>query len=297
MIQSTVLPGWVGLWWKVASPGNYMAQSNDDNWDTVPFQVMSNANGGGAVALDVSAFLEGAMDDGEMLADLYQTWPVLLPHNEPYSALGFTHVFGGGEHYDSWFAPWPLFFDHPPVDWLLVELRDANQPAVVVCTKSVLLLNDGRAVDPTTFGSVWMDAQPGNYYVAVRHRNHLGAMTATPITLSATPTTVDFRNPALATWGTNARVIAGNLALLRMGNVHRVAGTQQVKYTGAKNDRDPILTKIGGAVPTATTSGYFVEDVNLDGVVKYTGAGNDRDPVLQSIGGIVPTGVVTEQVP
>jgi len=40
-----------------------------------------------------------------------------------------------------------------------------------------------------------------------------------------------------------------------------------------------------------------LEDVNLDGVVKYTGAANDRDVVLSTIGGTTPTAVRLEQVP
>lgn len=70
-----------------------------------------------------------------------------------------------------------------------------------------------------------------------------------------------------------------------------------VKYTGVGNDRDPIISAIGGTVPTATIIGYHSEDVNLDGTVKYTGANNDRDPILQTIGGTVPTAIRVEQVP
>ena len=70
-----------------------------------------------------------------------------------------------------------------------------------------------------------------------------------------------------------------------------------LKYTGMDNDRDPVLVRIGGTIPTNTIPGYYVEDVNLDGVVKYTGSGNDRDPILVNIGGTVPTQVRTEQLP
>lgn len=71
-----------------------------------------------------------------------------------------------------------------------------------------------------------------------------------------------------------------------------------MKYTGTNNDRDAILTAIGGSVPTNTLSGqYLQEDLNLDGVVKYTGPSNDRDLILQTIGGRVPTAVRVEQVP
>ncbi|MBK7619934.1 MAG: hypothetical protein IPJ10_16295 [Flavobacteriales bacterium] len=54
---------------------------------------------------------------------------------------------------------------------------------------------------------------------------------------------------------------------------------------------------IGGVVPTHTVSAYAQEDVNLDGEVKYTGARNDRDIILQNIGGVVPTNTRTEQLP
>jgi hypothetical protein len=70
-----------------------------------------------------------------------------------------------------------------------------------------------------------------------------------------------------------------------------------VKYTGPSNDRDVILLRIGGTVPTATLAGYWPEDATLDGVVKYTGSGNDRDAILLTIGGSVPTATRTEQLP
>jgi hypothetical protein len=75
------------------------------------------------------------------------------------------------------------------------------------------------------------------------------------------------------------------------------APNNQLKYTGASNDRDPILVAIGGSTPTNTLSGYRAEDCNLDGVVKYTGASNDRDIILLNIGGSSPTATRTEQLP
>ncbi|MBK7084128.1 MAG: hypothetical protein IPH53_05480 [Flavobacteriales bacterium] len=70
------------------------------------------------------------------------------------------------------------------------------------------------------------------------------------------------------------------------GNVLRDA---VLKYAGTGNDRDPVLTAIGGAVPTATLTGqYRAEDVNMDGQVKYAGSANDRDIILQNIGDLCP---------
>lgn len=66
-----------------------------------------------------------------------------------------------------------------------------------------------------------------------------------------------------------------------------------VKYTGSGNDRDLILTYIGGTLPTnVVPCDCCLEDVNGDGVVKYAGSNNDRDPILVKIGGIIPTNVV-----
>ncbi|MBK7945294.1 MAG: hypothetical protein IPJ85_08310 [Flavobacteriales bacterium] len=66
---------------------------------------------------------------------------------------------------------------------------------------------------------------------------------------------------------------------------------------GDPNDRDPILSRIGGSVPTNTVNGYFVEDVDMNGSVRYTGDPNDRDPILVNIGGSVPTNVRMQQLP
>ena len=50
-------------------------------------------------------------------------------------------------------------------------------------------------------------------------------------------------------------------------------------------------------MPTNIIAGYSVTDVNMDGVTKYIGAGNDRDPILSNIGGSVPTNTLDEQLP
>ncbi|HRH37993.1 MAG TPA: hypothetical protein PK760_06595 [Flavobacteriales bacterium] len=78
------------------------------------------------------------------------------------------------------------------------------------------------------------------------------------------------------------------------GNVH---GDNHISYLGPNNDRDPILVRVGGTVPTNTVSGYYPEDVDLDGIVKYVGVNNDRDMILQTIGGVAPTNVVLGQTP
>jgi DNA-binding beta-propeller fold protein YncE len=182
-----------------------------------------------------------------------------------------------------------------PVDWMEVELRDAINPSVVVAYKSVMLLSNGKLVEPSGGQTLIFDGiAPGDYYVAVRHRNHLGAMTASGLMLSETPELLDFTSSSTATYGSQAQYIDAGVNMLWMGDVNQDGS---IKYTGSANDRDVILLGIGGAIPTNVVSGYMIEDANLDGEVKYIGAANDRDPVLLNIGGSVPTNVRTEQLP
>ncbi|MBK6753657.1 MAG: delta-60 repeat domain-containing protein [Flavobacteriales bacterium] len=218
---------------------------------------------------------------------------LLVPFIEPYSALGYTHVGSGGQQVTS-----PVLAVTGPnaiVDWVVVELRGAGDPTMVLATRSALVQRDGDVVDVDGLSAVSFFLPAGNYRMAVRHRNHLGAMSASPIALYGIPTTIDLTLPGTPTWGTNARNNVNGNMVLWPGDTN-FNGT--VKYAGGSNDRDPILTLIGGTTPTNTMNNvYNGADLNLDGSVKYAGSGNDRDIILQTIGGSVPTATRTQQLP
>lgn len=183
------------------------------------------------------------------------------------------------------------------VDWVTVSLRPQFSQATVVGQRRALIQRDGDVVDVDGSSPVTFNAPPGDYYVVISHRNHLGAMTADPIALSVTSATVDFRSAALAVYGTEARRSLGTQRLLWAGCASdNWAGYKQISYTGTFNDRDAILTKVG-SMPNTTVAGYHNEDTNLDGVVKYTGAANDRERVLTTIGSTTPNAVRSEQLP
>lgn len=213
-----------------------------------------------------------------------------LPLTEPYSAAG--HVLTGATTTTAQVLA--VTGPNAITDWVLVELRSATTPAQVLEARAALVQRDGDVVAVDGTSPLGFCLASGSYHVAVRHRNHLGVMTAQPIALNGTATALDLSVSTTATWGTNARKSANGRALLWSGNV---VGDGQVKYTGGGNDRDPILTLIGGTVPTATVAGYHLADVTLDGQVKYTGSGNDRDPILSNVGGTVPTATVVQQLP
>lgn len=244
-----------------------------------------------AVQLDVRLALQGPLQaNGTMATGLNAAG--LLPGSSPYPALGFPSV----SSIDRAATPTMLTAsgDRTVVDWVQVELRDKFAPSTIVATRSGLLLRNGRVVDMDG-STLRLRGADDQYFIAVRHRNHLGVMTASAIPLSsATATTVDLTLPGTLCYGTDARASVYGMRALWCGDV---AHDGSVKYTGTANDRDPVLVAIGGTVPTLTIAGYRSEDVGMDGTVKYTGANNDRDPILVNIGGTVPTAVRYAQLP
>lgn len=255
-------------------------------------RTMVTANVTEGVLVDVKAILDGPFNSGTGLMNDALRVAGLLPTAEPYAGLGFTHASnGGGET----LSPAMLQATGPsaPVDWVFIELRNAAQPSQVVATRSAVLTREGNVVSGSG-GPIRLGALNGSYYVAVRHRNHFGVMTASALNLGQSSTVVDFRSGSTATWGSEARRTNGSVMTLWSGNVER---NNNLKYVGELNDRDPILLAVGGSVPTNTVQGYLSADANLDGQVKYVGELNDRDPILLNIGGSVPTNVRFEQLP
>ena len=252
----------------------------------VPFCVQ------GEVLVSAGVWLDGPYDPQQSLMSDALRSSGLVPIIEPYTALGFDQLGGGGETTTAQVLA--VTGVNAIVDWVRMELRSGTSSGTLVATRQALLQRDGDIVDTDGVSPVVFAAAPGSYYLSVGHRNHLACMTQQAIVLGGTAIAVNLRNASLATFGTEARRVSGATAWLWSGNVLL---DDKLAYTGEGNDRDPILSVIGGSVPTATVPGYLQADVNLDGIVRYTGAGNDRDPILSNIGGTVPTNVRIQQLP
>ncbi len=246
-----------------------------------------------SVALSLKVKLDGPYNVGSGLMSDALRVAALIPQGEPYTAAGMSQVAGGG---GETLAPGVLNVtgNNAIVDWVRVELRSSSSPGTIVATRQALLQCDGDVVATDGVSPISLGIGTGNYYVVLRHRNHLGCMTSSAIALSTSPFSLDLSSATTSTWGTNARKSVSGQLVLWAGNAFMDG---QVKYTGSANDRDPILLGVGSTVPTNTVAGYQPIDVNLDGVVKYTGTGNDRDPILVNVGGTTPNNVITEQIP
>jgi len=237
------------------------------------------------VRLQARILLEGPLDSQTGLMGDHLRQGGLLPLQEPYTAMGTSWVGeGGGESIPA--SVLTVTGPNAIVDWVLVEVRDALDATKVLASRAALLQRDGDVVETDGANGVRLPVPAGNYHVAFRHRNHLAICTASPVAVNSGMPLLDLSQPLVPAWGTDGRKLVGPYAALWSGNS---LSDSIVRYTGAQNDRDPILLRIGGLVPTATANGYFTEDNSMDGVVKYTGSGNDRDRILQTIGGVVPT--------
>ncbi|MBK9336174.1 MAG: hypothetical protein IPM98_06160 [Lewinellaceae bacterium] len=224
-----------------------------------------------------------------------------IPLTEPYTGLNtFTHTGGGGGEQT---LPSVLAVTGPNaiVDWVFLELRSATSAAEVVATRAALLQRDGDVVDvdgvsPVAFAP---SVNAANYYLTVRHRNHLGVqLGAGKFYARGSVVATDFTIlPPEGFYSHNGlspaqRLISGKYALWA-GN-GRI--DLQIKYNGSNNDRTAILAVVGLTTPNAVVPGYLPADYNMDGVVKYNGSANDRNVLLGNVGILTPSAVVEGQV-
>lgn len=246
-----------------------------------------------AIKVRLKAFLEGPFNVANANMDAGLNNAGLVPLTEPYTSFGYPHVGGGGES-----TTQPVLNTTGAarvVDWVVIELRNKLNSAQVLATRSALVLRNGNVVSVDGVSDPEFSIPADNYFIALRHRNHLGIMTNAAIALGATASQLDLSNGTIPLFGgTNATKPVGGKAVLWAGDVN---GDGTLQYTGLNNDRDLILVRVGGSVATATYNGYSRTDVNMDGIVKYTGISNDRDLILVNIGGAIATATRNASLP
>lgn len=180
--------------------------------------------------------------------------------------------------------------DEAIVDWVLVELRDASDATNIIHSQSCLIQRDGFIVS-TDLTILTAPVKNGSYHIVVKHRNHLGVMSAASITINETSVTqIDFTNGTVPTYGTNAQTSFGMPAgVLGMwtGNVN---GDVIVQYIGVNSDIPGILSVVLNnfentlGFSTHIVNGYDNHDVNMDGSIQYTGAPIPDTPfILQNV--------------
>ncbi len=241
-----------------------------------------SANSG--IQLNVKMYLQGALlgvkPPSKLMRDDLRA-AGLIPLQEPYSTLdNYSHYgeLGGREVIEN---PELLKVagSDAIVDWVFVELRHPELQKIILSTRSALLQRDGDVVDVDRVSPLqFPDIEPGNYMVAVRHRNHLGVMSELAYHLNETPQMVDFTDPKAKFHGGKPMIQIESIMALFAGDANRDG---EVNAEGADSDKEQIFFQVllspdnVDANQNYILTGYSENDINLDGLIMYQGPMSD----------------------
>jgi PKD repeat protein len=188
-----------------------------------------------AYAADLKVFLQGPYGTNThlMVAAVGTNLPLRSPYAADASSL--------------------TFLPSNMVDWVLVEVQDTNR--IAVASMSVFLDEQGRVCDVAGGTNIPVEVSEGSYYLVLRHRNHLAAMSALPVAFTNTVVSYDFTTgPDKYFGGTNACV---ELEPDVWGLI------------GGDADGDGRITPVDREIVERQRgkTGYLQGDLNLDGKV------------------------------
>jgi len=193
------------------------------------------------LSANIRIFLEGSYVGGQM--NTFLNSADLIPLNQPYNASPWNYT--GTESVTA--IPQNI------VDWVLVELRSSE--TTVVETRAAFLKNDGTLVDLDGTSNIKFPSTPeGDYYVVIKHRNHLPVMTANKVGINFSPTLYDMRTDITKAYGINA--------LKNLGGGYFGIFTADTDGSGTVNAGDR-----SNAWNQRNLSGYYGTDVDLSGTV------------------------------
>ncbi len=180
-----------------------------------------------------------------------------LPLTEPYSAAGYTELVNANAQISN---PGQLLAqtgNAAITDWILVELREALDSTTVVARKAVLLQRDGWIVDTDGTGPVRLEGvPPGDYFVVIRHRNHLPIRSLLPYAVNRNTTNIDFTAGQNA-YGQAPQAVINSVYAMRSGDANQDGSINAVDLNSAWRIQN-------GQPFNYTTSNA---DFNLDGTV------------------------------
>ncbi len=146
-------------------------------------------------------------------------------------------------------------------DWVCLELR-STVDGEAVYSRSYLLRSDGYlAEDDGTETSLTLTGlAPSDYYIVIRHRNHLAIMSATAQSLSGTLTTYDFTIDESTPYD---KYYGGSAAQLEIGIYGMFCG--DANNSGIINATDYLSIK-----GQSGSTSYDPSDCNMNGSVNAT---------------------------
>lgn len=186
------------------------------------------------VNMSIKVFLEGPYTNGAMSANLGSYIPTTFGSQNTTSTI---------------------ISNNSIVDWITIELRSSSSPSTVLYSRNALLKTTGDVVDVDGISPVSFSmAQASNYYVAVRHRNHLGFRSSSAIALNGSTPLIDFTTGNVTTYGTNALKYKSGAYVMYAGDANGDGSINAI-------DKNVLWLNQNG------TNGYLGSDFNLSGFV------------------------------
>ncbi len=131
------------------------------------FAVARYIESGESIKVDITIFLEGPYDKINDNMNATLTIPTTSPYTEDPETVN----------------PIPNIVGNEVVDWVLVELRDESNSLTIIESQSAFVLKDGSIVDLDGVSPVNFTSPNGNYFISVKHRNHLSVMSSSAVGL------------------------------------------------------------------------------------------------------------------
>lgn len=243
----------------------------------------------GKLLVSAKIFLQGAYSSGlGRHKDVTAAWAAVLNANalnQPYNTTAFGNYNGGENVPAGFFTSTGAATDI--TDWVLIELRDAATPSTVIARRAAFVREDGLIVDTDGVSAVsFSTVAAGNYFIAIRHRNHLGARTAVTHAINGSgvaPVMYDFSTAQGQAFQNGAIVTNAAMKDLGAGKFGLWGGNANANTTiRANGGANPAINDyaflinltLGGNATLLLTSLYSNADLNLDGTVRANGGAN-----------------------
>lgn len=232
------------------------------------------------IPMKVKLMLAGSIPFGG--SQMFPSINAIIPVEQPYQNR-FGHT--GMESLES--VPGQM------IDWILVQLYDNGNEAIVA-SMAAMLFSDGtvRSVDDSEFLEFLVPE--GEYFVRIRHRNHLDIVSQTSLTLEiGSVTECDFIEGWFFADEPPSYLRVVNVDPLQVALQPGDANAdQKISYLGLESDRQAILEALGVETPANSLIGYLTEDVNFDGIVNFDGGLTDRLTILLTVGFATPANII-----
>jgi hypothetical protein len=208
------------------------------------------------INIDPKIFLQGSYDTaGAMFDDLRIT--INIPTTSPYEDILTCDA-----------SVFNATGNDAIVDWVWIEIRHSGDGTTVIASTSALIQVDGDVVDTDGVSLLTIDVPFGNYYLMISHRNHLGILTASTVSLAGGIMSLDLTaNSALIEGGTNGVADMGD------GNYALFAGDFNGDGQVQNSDKNAVE-------PLRGISGYENADIDMNSEVQNTDINNALNPNL-----------------